>query len=669
MSAKRGFFTRVDTIDALRAIAILGVIFNHILHLQGGFTGVDVFFVISGYVITLSALNSRDNDVFSVLMFFYHRTKRIIPPLFVVSVFIFLIGRYVLISENEYVFLKESYLHQAFFAHNFYFAARGVEYFHGLAEAKLNLHLWSIAVEEQFYLIFPLFFWAFSSQKTLRNFAIVSFLVIILSLASIGNLFNIPGAIRQLFSWEIAGRELNVSSTQSIYYLLYPRIWQLLLGCLGCVISYHLQHVLVKNSRISKIVNSQTMVLWNLVLIVASFILIRPNGVWPNFYAVIPTFATLSLLIQFHLGSHRAIELATRNPFILYIGRSSYSIYLYHWPIFAALLYTNSTFGRDVLDYVIYLAILVVFSHISYVYVEKSRKYLNYYSASMLLVLFIGFHYYASTTQHISRELQSANIKQIVATSEMSGGCNSYCTENPTSDFIVLYGDSHALVLAEPVAKFAEINNLQMVFIEMMPLKDTPNTMAGDARGRILKLTKLPSFKGMIVASRWSFYLRHLDDDVDESGTRYLNYSGGAPSSQSEARIAFKEKLNGFLTDFSDVPMVVLRQVPRLLFPPVKEAIVEELGLALRTQPDREFSAHEAEQAWANKLLDDGLGSLDNAKIIDPADVLCNATTCIWRDGLNMYYRDDDHLSLLGVKKIMPMLEDAIYSVFMQPKQ
>jgi peptidoglycan/LPS O-acetylase OafA/YrhL len=279
------FFRRVDEFDVLRALAVTGVVASHVWGLSGGFIGVDIFFVISGYVITLLLLRHSADGNFSFQDFYYRRTVRIIPPLLVVSSAIFLFSWFVFYLPEDSAFIRESFLFQSFFAQNFYFTVRAADYFQGLSNAKLNLHTWSLAVEEQFYLIYPLVFFILYRFKQTRWMPWILGIIFAISLTFLTNAYELylVSSLGRLLNADFLGHSLQGAR----YYLIFPRAWQLLLGAVACLLVYRLY----SKGRAEQI--SVSLPLARLIAIggggvlVFSFVFIEETMAWPRMIALL----------------------------------------------------------------------------------------------------------------------------------------------------------------------------------------------------------------------------------------------------------------------------------------------------------------------------------------------------------------------------------------------
>ena len=638
------FFRRVVEIDVLRALAVGGVIANHVGNVSGGFLGVDVFFVISGYVITLLLLGSLSRGGFSLWDFYYRRIVRIIPPLLVVSAAVFLSSWFLFFLPEDSDFIRESFFFQSFFAQNFFFVARSADYFQGLATAKLNLHTWSLAVEEQFYLVYPvvlLMLYRFRHARWLP-WAIGAVFIAALTLLTDVYEASLGPALARLLSSDLTGNALWGAR----YYLIFTRAWELLLGALTCVAAYRLHTRGLMGRFYLSAILVKTVSIFSLCLLILSFWYVKETMSWPGVLTLAPTLATASLLFLMHLYGPGALPSIVNVRPIHTVGRTSYSLYLWHWPVLGVLLYTNSDFGISIIDYVVYFAVVACLTFITYLLVEKQRHRLSKWHAWVILLTFSGLSLAASQLEHRPKDMPK-EIKTVLETGAYAEECRS-CVNIPTKPFIVLWGDSHSQMLVQTVEKASLKKGLQLVHIK--------GSLADD-REWLIKLSDLPLFVGMIVASRWSMYaVGFPGNEPEEKGTRYLPLEGEFPVNSKEGRYNFQIHLKRFFSDFDGKPLLFVLEVPRYPFFPKKELIMEWAGYRLRPLPVKTLAAHRIEQEETRSIILQVSAQYPSARIADPANILCDGGTCVWHEGWQLLYKDDDHLSVHGAERLQPLV-------------
>lgn len=332
-------------IDGLRTLAVLAVILFHLNSnfLIGGYYGVDVFFVISGYLITGILTKSIENGNFKMSDFWLRRVKRIIPLLLVVIITTTLVLPFLIFRPILNGIFKD--VIPAIFSYfNFHAYFNFGDYWGQTADNSFFLHTWSLSVEEQFYLIYP--FVLIVLHKYFKKFLIPLILITIISLG--------------LFIYFVSIK------TQLVFYMLPFRIWELSTGGIISCLPKNVTH----NKNYKKLLPTI-----GLILILISYIFATTSL---NYIAILPIFGSF-LIIYFSNGKDILGKILSSKMFV-HIGKLSYSLYLWHWPIL--VLYKNMEFKfLDINRFYIYLIIIVityVLSYLSFKLIEtKARNYKN----------------------------------------------------------------------------------------------------------------------------------------------------------------------------------------------------------------------------------------------------------------------------------------------------
>ena len=364
-------------IDGLRAIAILFVVTFHAFPnlLPAGFIGVDIFFVISGFLICSIILKDLQENKFSSANFYARRVRRIFPAMLLVMMSSYIFGWFALLPDEFEQFGKHLAASAAFIANFFYWNETG--YFDSAAELKPLLHLWSISVEEQFYLLCPWFLLIAYRKKINSLLWLLTYIAISFSI----NLYSV------YFS----------NSLLSSYYLPQARFWELLMGGF-------LAYFLAQSHRpLKQITDSRYLFKANffsicgIALLVLSLLLINKLKPFPGWWALLPTLGSAFLILA---GSNGIINrYLLSNKVLVYIGLISYPLYLWHWPILSFL--RISTGGEPQIRLKL-IAILISFALAIFTYwaIEKPvRKLSNFIAIPaltflMVIVLFVGLYTY-----------------------------------------------------------------------------------------------------------------------------------------------------------------------------------------------------------------------------------------------------------------------------------
>ncbi len=381
-------------IDGLRTVAVLSVIVYHAEFvlaghnvLSGGFFGVDVFFVISGYLITSLILGElNDSGTFSVARFYERRARRLLPALLVVMAFSVVASWHILLPA-QLVDFSRSLIASLAFLSNVYWVLSLQEYGAESALFKPMLHTWSLAVEEQYYLFFPLVMLA--AHRWLRQkLNILLFGGLLISLA-----FAV---------W------FTSFASQLSFYMLPSRLWELLAGGLLASIRLRCQQ------KDSSVALDNIMPIAGLLLLAYSFSVVEYDSNHPGLVTLIPVLGTL-LIIWFSGKGDVVTSLLSSRVFVG-IGLLSYSLYLWHYPIFA--------FARDIkadislTEKLIWIVLTFILSAFSYVLVEKpcrnrqivsTKRFLGISSALFLLVIsFSGYALYNDGIRDRFQDLETS---------------------------------------------------------------------------------------------------------------------------------------------------------------------------------------------------------------------------------------------------------------------
>jgi peptidoglycan/LPS O-acetylase OafA/YrhL len=293
-------------IDGLRALAVVPVMLFHagFQTFSGGFVGVDVFFVISGYLITTIILSDLQKEKFSLLSFYERRARRIIPALFLVMAVTFIFA-YAWMMPDEFKNFGQSLVATTFFANNVLLAFTS-GYWALASDFKPLLHTWSLGVEEQYYVIFPLFMllgWRYFSQNLIRVLGIVAFLSFIIA------------------NWWV------YKKPDMTFYILPTRAWEILLG--SFVAFYLNKKKIIECGRIGREFYS----LLGFLVIIVSIIYFNHSLPNPSFYTLAPTLGAV-LIILFALPD-TIVGKFLASKLMVGVGLISYSLYLWHQPLLA----------------------------------------------------------------------------------------------------------------------------------------------------------------------------------------------------------------------------------------------------------------------------------------------------------------------------------------------
>jgi peptidoglycan/LPS O-acetylase OafA/YrhL len=436
-------------IDGLRAIAIGAVIIYHAditifsyELFKGGFIGVDIFFVISGYLITSIIFKELVNTgTFSFKYFYERRVRRILPVLLVVMLVSFPFG-FLYLMPSILIDYSKSILYSLGFSSNFYFHYSGQSY--GAANALLKpfLHTWSLSVEEQYYILFPLFF--IITFKYFRKYLVYILLI---------------GLIVSLILADL-GSKNNPSAN---FYFIHTRMWELIAGSLLAYFETKLGNR-SKYRTLNLILPSV-----GLFLIGYSIIFFNDQMLHPSFYSLLPIIG-VSLIIWFSDNDELVTKILSTKLFVG-IGLISYSLYLWHYPIFA-FARNSALIDGELIKKLLVVIIILSLSITSYFFIEvpsrnKNIKFKSVLSWIVLVVILIfSFSIFIIYKDGKVNKVNTMLEKQI--TSPLYSSQCKYSSSNANfidddffkttfkkckKKFILIIGDSHAIDLFNSIAK------------------------------------------------------------------------------------------------------------------------------------------------------------------------------------------------------------------------
>ena len=353
-------------IDGLRAFAVLSVVAFHAFPtwLKGGFVGVDIFFVISGFLITSHIFENLNEGKFSFTDFFGRRILRIFPALVLVMTSSLAFGWFALLAD-EYAQLGKHVASSAFFVLNFVIAGES-GYFDNAAETKPMLHLWSLAVEEQFYIIWPAILFLCSRY----NFNILAATVFIALLSFYLNVWFVNSYPIETFFWPFGRFWELLSGSVLAWLIVYKR--ELLSNTKLWVDEHLVRLIRIKEGEAGRSTVANFMSLFGLLLLVSSVILINQSLAFPSNWAILPV---LGALLVISAGSKASLNrLLLMNPVAVWFGLISYPLYLWHWPILSFLQIIEGEFpGRYAR--IAAVALSIVLAWIMYKYIEKPLRF------------------------------------------------------------------------------------------------------------------------------------------------------------------------------------------------------------------------------------------------------------------------------------------------------
>jgi peptidoglycan/LPS O-acetylase OafA/YrhL len=360
-------------INGLRALAIIPVILFHSnsSFFSGGFLGVDVFFVISGYLMTSIIITEKKNNSFSFLNFYERRVRRLLPALYFVLLLSLILSIIYMLPYQIKEF-GQSLFSSILFSSNIFFWFK-TDYWSQSAELTPLIHTWSLSIEEQFYLLFPLGLVFFNSQKKIKIFLII---ILVLSL----------GAFLYIRS---------IDQISESFYLLHFRMWELILGALA---------FFFKAKFLKKYDNYINLIALLLLIFSLSFFNNNTNSA---LLYLTPTFSIFLLLI--YKTKDSLVLKILSNKVLVFIGTISYSLYLFHQPVFSFSRILNIQKNDNLVINVILIIIIFVLSYLSFKFVEtpfRNKKKITTKKIWLLTIIISSFFLLSGITLHNSEGLK-----------------------------------------------------------------------------------------------------------------------------------------------------------------------------------------------------------------------------------------------------------------------
>lgn len=636
-----------DDIDGLRAVAVIAVLLFHtrVFHMFGGFVGVDIFFVISGFLITTLLLQDIGNNRFSIISFYERRGRRLLPALLLVLGVASLAANKLLLPYDARDFGRQL-LATLFFCSNLLFA-RQTGYFDAPAEMKPLLHCWSLAVEEQFYILYPLFLFLVTRYFK-KRYALAIGTVLTASLAlSIHNLG---------------------SHSAANFYVPYTRAWELLIGGLLAV-------KIVPEVKSVRLAN--VLALCGMGLIGYSVFAFSPATPWPGIAAMVPCLGAALIIYSGSREQTYVRRMLSLKPAV-FVGLISYSLYLWHWVI---IVFAKYYLVRPLtsLETACVIAASILLSSFSWRFVELPFRGRNaivsrgwfFASAALASLVLCGYAGAAYFTRGLpsrfngeARLLVDGGLDTWKRSDECNGNICHVGTANSHDDFI-LWGDSHAGALAPAIERIAVSQGLS----GWVAFKGACAPLLGmqrydqdvDCRGfneRVLEHINSHHIHNVLLHARWGLYAE---------AERYKQELGGpallTPDLNEEEDYAtFAGLVDSTLKQLRqlDLNLVIIASVPEVgINVPTALTRAYLSGKQIDVAPTyAEFTERQARAFHVLRLAADKY----SVPVVYPHETLCNSSTCLVEIDDHPLYSDDNHLSVHGAMYLAPTIEKLLHS-------
>lgn len=651
-------------IDGLRALAVIPVMLYHagLPLFSGGFVGVDVFFVISGYLITSIIIAEMARDSFSLINFYERRARRILPALFVVMLVCLPVAWITLDPPDLKYFAKSLVAVPTFSSNVLFWLESG--YFDATAELKPLLHTWTLAVEEQYYLFFPLLLmlgWRMGRSR----------LVLLLTIIALGSL-----TLAQL------GVRHDASST---FYLLPARAWELLAG------SFIAFYVACRPRKVDSFgLAGQAGTLLGVLLIAYAVVAFDSSTPFPGVNALVPVLGA-ALIIVFASDKTWVGRVLSGRALVV-VGMISYSAYLWHQPVFAFARQRSLT--EPGLPLMLALTLLsLVLAWLSWRFVEQpfrragafSRQQV-FTSAGVASVLFIalgltgylnnGFEQRFDVDPAVYQQFADPQIRDNCGQNEIEF-CLFGQRDTASPPTIAVFGDSHSEALLSTFDAVAREQGRTLVHTGLggcLPLLGVDVASGNHAPGvcealarREFEYVKNHRIKRVVLVARWTLY---TDGDYGkkQTGKYFLISATRQARTRETSRVVFRLGLESTLQAYRDIgsDVIIVAQVPQQLVDPKnlyyrlardnaenatqKRRLISELSVPVDT--------HDRLQHFTRALFENAQ-ALNQIRLIVPDTAFCRSGQCLIGD-LKSYYKDFNHLNAEGAGLLAAQISQAI---------
>lgn len=634
-------------VDGLRAIAVLGVVLFHagLTWIGGGYVGVDVFFVISGYLITGNIFKSLQSNSFSFLNFYGKRLRRIQPALYATLFVSFLIGSIFYVPVDLKSF-GQSLAAATLFSSNIYFFFKS-GYFDPLAITKPLLHTWSLGVEEQFYIFFPLFM-------------VVSFKYLKEKLLAVCVFFCVASFIFSI--WQVAHQPV------AAFYLPFSRAWEFAIGSIVALTADDI----FKTGIQKKIVS----ILALLLLLVPMFVFTEQTS-FPGVNALFPCLGA-GLLIYLHRNTRGiSFKLLASRP-VVFVGKISYSVYLVHWPLVVFLQYVLLR-KLDNVEVLLYLFVVIVLGWLSWKYVEEPFRHKGFgifsnkvfypvlaVVSTTFVMVGVASHVYSGFPSRLSPQAR-IYADAALDTNPIREQCDSPSVARIARDDVcivgspaslpnfVFIGDSFGDALVPGIdAATNELGKPTSGYIlthsgcfPLPGIRQLSNPACdGVMEANIAFIRKHPEIKRIVIAARWtSAALGNRFGQFKQDGW-IIQDEKNSGQSVKDNKAVMSRSLEKLIAQLSDRNIIFIAYIPEQEYDvPRKMYLSYEFkqpvydGISLKM--------HEARQQAVRDIFTNLSGRYKNIHILDIGKIICHDSCPVILNG-NVLYADDNHLSSHG---------------------
>jgi peptidoglycan/LPS O-acetylase OafA/YrhL len=618
-------------IDGLRAIAVLSVVGYHAfpIWLTGGFVGVDIFFVISGFLISTIIFENLEANSFTFLTFYIRRVRRIFPALIVVLLATALLGWFALVPGEFWQLSKHIAAGAGFIANYIYWSESG--YFDDSSVTKPLLHLWSLGIEEQFYILWPLLMWL-AWRRRLSFFAVVAFLAVL----SFG--LNIA---------EYRGDEY------AAFFSIQTRAWELSLGSLLAALPFAGPVISSRHLNLVRRLGENRLSFLGLSLIFGSFFLFSSATMYPGYAALMPTLGAALIIAVGNSGWLNIRVLS--NKMAVWLGLISFPLYLWHWPLLSlAWIVEARDPPRNIRIAIVIVSIALAW--LTYKFVERPLRFTlrtNLVPLALLCVMsVIGLFSFGLYQERFDWLTNKAN-RMIISEGDLGSqpflryyaehffSCetktigdvllpNCLQSHNARPIDLAIIGDSHAQHLLAGLAEALPNKNVAYLGPNLPAWKNSLPSTGNNEYATVFKfIAKHPSITTVIISAFWKQRLDHGEIPIGSSLENELFVT---------ARSIYAQGKKVYLAD----------DVPFFPFEPHRCKYSRELA-PTRTCKEDKVSFENSYRSYL-PALQAVAKKIENVRVLELGKFLCDQSFCYMIKNGVILYRDPGHLNVQGSK-------------------
>lgn len=639
-------------IDGLRALAVLSVMAYHAFprYCTGGFIGVDVFFVISGYLISSILFKNFENNNFCIRTFYARRIKRIFPALIIVLAFSLSLGWFIL-ADPEYMLLAKHVQASAFFLANFIFSQEA-GYFDINAHFKPLLHLWSLSIEEQFYLIWPLLLYVAIKRKF--NLVLLMGILLILSLFI----------------------SLATYNSVAVFYYPWYRFWELLSGGLLAYVAFTMK----KTEYFSKQANNLFSLLGLSLILFCVFSLAQIGFVfyfqWQKFfpipsfllnfgnlYALLPVIGTVLIIMA---GENAIVnKKILSHPLAVGLGLISYPLYLWHWSLISFAFILEGKRPNEKLLFTI-IIISLFLSYLTYQFIEKPVKaYKNSKLIVLALVMFLAMiasiaHSIIALNGYHSRKVNSFDqvsplpqfdqsflnlridcAQPLFALSNAEKHFSDpLCVSNSKTPKFLMLGNSRVLSFSYSAMLF---NDIDLAILTMGGNPTFLEHLDPSTDERHVRLKKINEYRDDIDALLKSY-----------PSIEYIMLLLPTPSQHKDYVEGYVKIIHSLLSHGKKV--ILMLDFPLLENDP-NLCVDRAINLSEKSDCRMDKNTFDDKQKEYRTFIRHIQEQFPLIPIYDPTSIFCDDAYCYGKRNHVLYYGDKTHLNLDGSKQIIQDLK------------